>query len=105
MGKKCKSGCTCGRHQRGSGLRPMGGGAWNPFKHAKRDFNNVGKAFKTAGNAIAGAPMAIHNDAIARQVLGGAARFGAARFGLGGLAGVGLSQVGYGRKRVSRKRR
>ena len=81
--RKCPPSCRCGKHQ--------GGAGWNPFKHAKRDFGNVGKAFKKAGKAV-------HNNAAARKILGTIARTGAARFGFGGLADAGLKQVGYGRK-------
>lgn len=78
--RRCASNCRCGKHQRG--------GAWNPFKHAKRDFRNVGRALKT-----------IISNPIAKQIIGTVARQGIGAYAPGASA-IGdslLRQGGFGR--------
>lgn len=84
--RKCSASCKCGKHQ--------GGGLWNPFKHAKRDFGNVVKVAKKIV-AIPGV----------KQALGSVIRAGITSQapGASAYAEPVLGQLGLGRKRKAIK--
>lgn len=81
--RKCSAHCTCGKHNR------LGGGAWNPFRHAKRDFGNVVKFGKK-----------VYDNPEARKIISQVARTAsnALPLPLQGLAGQALTQAGLGRR-------
>lgn len=90
---RCPPGCTCGKHNRAQAQ--AGGLNWNIFRHAKRDFNNVGKAMK-----------AVYDNPLGKQVISKVARgiLSMPTFApIAAPAGAALSQAGLGRRRPRRK--